>query len=68
VASQVRDAATTVGGHATLFRTSLASRQTLGDVDKQVGVYTPLNAVQQRIQNELKKQFDAAGIFNPGRA
>ncbi len=68
VASQVRDAATKVGGHATLFRTSLASRQTLGDVDKQVGVYTPLNAVQQRIQNELKKQFDAAGIFNPGRA
>jgi glycolate oxidase FAD binding subunit len=45
-----------------------ASRQTLGDVDKQVGVYTPLNAVQQRIQNELKKQFDPAGIFNPGRA
>ena len=67
-ASLVREAAVKVGGHATLFRTSAASHQTMGDVDKQAGVYTPLNAVQQRIQNELKKQFDPAGIFNPGRA
>ena len=67
-AAQVREAAVKAGGHATLFRTSAASRQTFGDVDKQAGVYTPLNAVQQRIQNELKKQFDPAGIFNPGRA
>ena len=67
-AQHVRDVAVRAGGHATLFRTSAASRQTLGDVDKRVGVYTPLNAVQQRIQNELKKQFDPAGIFNPGRA
>ena len=67
-AAHVREAAMKVGGHATLFRTSAASQQTLGDVDKQAGVYTPLNAVQQRIQNELKKQFDPAGIFNPGRA
>jgi glycolate oxidase FAD binding subunit len=66
-AHQVRDAAMMAAGHATLFRTSAASRQTIGDVDKQAGVYTPLNAVQQRIQNELKKQFDPAGIFNPGR-
>jgi len=61
---QVREAAVMAGGHATLFRTSKAQ----GDADKAVGVYTPLNAVQQRIQNELKKQFDPAGIFNPGRA
>jgi glycolate oxidase FAD binding subunit len=67
-AQHVRDVAVRAGGHAALFRTSAASRQTLGDVDKRVGVYTPLNAVQQRIQNELKKQFDPAGIFNPGRA
>jgi glycolate oxidase FAD binding subunit len=67
-ASQVREAAVKAGGHATLFRTSAASQQTLGDVDKQAGVYTPLHAVQQRIQNELKKQFDPAGVFNPGRA
>ena len=62
-AKQVRDAAVKVGGHATLFRASVAH----GDADKQVGVFTPLDAVQQRIQNELKKQFDPAGIFNPGR-
>jgi glycolate oxidase FAD binding subunit len=62
-AMHVRDAAVKAGGHATLFRTSSAH----GDADKQVGVYTPLNAVQQRIQNELKKQFDPAGIFNPAR-
>ncbi len=67
-ATQVREAAVKAGGHATLFRTSAASQQAVGDVDKQVGVYTPLNAVQQRIQNELKKQFDPAGVFNPGRA
>ncbi|MGI9151540.1 MAG: glycolate oxidase subunit GlcE [Limnohabitans sp.] len=67
-AAHIREVAAQAGGHATLFRTSAASRQTHGDVDKQAGVYTPLNAVQQRIQNELKKQFDPAGIFNPGRA
>jgi glycolate oxidase FAD binding subunit len=66
-ADQMREAAKRVGGHATLFRTSTASRQTLGDVDKQAGVFTPLDAVQKRIQDELKKQFDPAGIFNPGR-
>jgi glycolate oxidase FAD binding subunit len=66
-AAHVREAAVKAGGHATLFRTSAASQQTFGDVDKQAGVYTPLNAVQQRIQNELKKQIDLAGIFNPGR-
>ncbi len=66
-AAHIREVAARAGGHATLFRTSAASRQTHGDVDKQAGVYTPLNAVQQRIQNELKKQFDPAGIFNPGR-
>jgi glycolate oxidase FAD binding subunit len=66
-ASSVRAAAVNVGGHATLFRTSSASQQTMGDVDRQAGIYTALNAVQQRIQDELKKQFDPAGIFNPGR-
>ena len=63
-AAQVREAAVKAGGHATLFRTSRAH----GDADKHAGVYTPLDTVQQRIQNELRKQFDPAGIFNPGRA
>jgi glycolate oxidase FAD binding subunit len=59
----VREAALKAGGHATLFRASAAH----GAADKHVGVFTPLNEVQQRIQNELKKQFDPAGVFNPGR-
>jgi glycolate oxidase FAD binding subunit len=59
----VREVAVKAGGHATLFRASAAH----GETDKQVGVFTPLNAVQQRIQNELKKQFDPAGVFNPSR-
>jgi glycolate oxidase FAD binding subunit len=63
-AQHLRDVAQKAGGHATLFRTSAAH----GEADKAVGVFTPLAAVQQRIQDELKKQFDPAGIFNRGRA
>ena len=63
-AQHLRAVAQQAGGHATLFRTSAAH----GEADKAVGVFTPLNAVQQRIQDELKKQFDPAGIFNRGRA
>lgn len=63
-AQRLRDAARQAGGHATLFKTSAAH----GDADKAVGVFTPLDAVHQRIQSELKKQFDPAGIFCRGRA
>jgi glycolate oxidase FAD binding subunit len=59
----LRNAAQKVGGHATLFRAS-AGR---GKADKKVGVFTPLNVVHQRIQHELQKQFDPAGVFNTGR-
>ena len=62
-ALHLREVASNVGGHVTLFRTSAAH----GDADKSVGVFTPLNDVQQRIQNQLKQQFDPAGIFNPHR-
>jgi glycolate oxidase FAD binding subunit len=48
------------GGHATLFR-----RAALTPTDPLV--FTPLSPVQSRIQRELRKQFDPAGIFNPGR-
>jgi glycolate oxidase FAD binding subunit len=51
------------GGHATLFRSSA----TRGDADKAAGAFTPLAAVQQRIQRELQKQFDPAGVFATGR-
>jgi glycolate oxidase FAD binding subunit len=56
-ASAVRDAATLAGGHATLFRAA----------DKRAGVLAPLQSPLDRIHRELKKAFDPAGIFNPGR-
>lgn len=62
-AAQLREAAQGVGGHATLFRASLLG----GATDKAVGVSTPLDAVQQRIQRELQKQFDPQGVFATGR-
>ena len=59
-ATQLRQVAHQAGGHATLFR---RSAQTPGDLP----VFTPLSPVQSRIQRALKKQFDPAGVFNPGR-
>jgi len=53
----VRDAAARAGGHATLFR---ARR-------KEGGAFAPLRAPLDRIHRDLKKAFDPAGIFNPGR-
>lgn len=62
-AAQLREAAQGVGGYATLFRASLLG----GATDKAVGVSTPLDAVQQRIQRGLQKQFDPQGVFATGR-
>ena len=59
----LRDLAQSVGGHATLFRASAKH----AEVDKVVGVSTPLEAVQQRIQQQLQKQFDPKGVFATGR-
>ena len=56
-AAIVRDAATQCGGHATLFRGG----------DKTAGVFQPLPAALQKIHHNLKRTFDPAGIFNPGR-
>lgn len=60
-AAQLRTVAQQAGGHATLFR-----RAAIG-APRDVPVFTPLSPVQRRIQHELKKQFDPAGILNPGR-
>ena len=59
----LRELAQSVGGHATLFRASAAH----AEVDKAVGVNAPLEAVQQRIQQQLQKQFDPQGVFATGR-
>jgi len=59
----LRALAQAAGGHAVLFKTSAAH----GEADKAAGVFAPLDAVQQRIQTQLKQQFDPAGILNPGR-
>jgi glycolate oxidase FAD binding subunit len=59
----LRELAQSVGGHATLFRASAAHPE----VDKAAGVNTPLDAVQQRVQQQLQKQFDPKGVFATGR-
>lgn len=59
-AGRLRDLAAGSDGHATLFRAATIA-------DKAVQVFTPLAAPLDRIHRELKKQFDPAGIFNPGR-
>ena len=53
----IRRAAAEASGHATLFRSA----------DKTVPVFTPLKSPLDRIHRDLKKQFDPAGVFNPGR-
>ena len=59
----LRERTQSVGGHATLFRASVAHAQ----LDQAVGVNTPLDAVQKRIQQQLQKQFDPKGVFATGR-
>ena len=63
-ATQLRQAAEQAGGQATLFRRA-ANASANGPVD--VPVFTALAPVLLRIQSKLKKQFDPAGVFNPGR-
>ena len=56
-AERVREAAAHAGGHATLFRAAA----------KAVNAFHALDPVRMRLHRELKKTFDPAGIFNPGR-
>lgn len=55
--ARLREAAARVGGHATLFRARAAASQR----------FHPLPPALLHIHRELKRQFDPAGIFNPGR-
>ena len=56
-AAKLRERVAAAGGHATLFRAH----------DKAPGVFAPLSAPLMKIHRELKRRFDPAGIFNPGR-
>ena len=60
-AAELRGVAAQAGGHATLFRAPL---QAPSDMPQ---VFSPLPAVQQRIQRQLQHQFDPHGVFNTGR-
>jgi glycolate oxidase FAD binding subunit len=53
----IRAAAEEAGGHATLFRGGLAHEE----------VFHPLKPAQLKVQQKIKRVFDPAGIFNPGR-
>ena len=55
--ARVRDAASSVGGHATMFMAK----------DKSAGAFAPLKSPLDRIHRELKKSLDPSGTFNPGR-
>jgi glycolate oxidase FAD binding subunit len=56
-AREVREAAAQAGGHATRVR----------GVAKSEAVFSPVSEALMRIHRELKRAFDPAGIFNPGR-
>jgi glycolate oxidase FAD binding subunit len=56
-ARTVREAASRVGGHATLFRGG----------DKSVGVFHPLAPAVATIHKRLKAEFDPRGVLNRGR-
>jgi glycolate oxidase FAD binding subunit len=56
-AQGIRRAVAAAGGHATLFR----------GADKHLGVFQPLAPAVATIHDRLRRSFDPAGIFNPGR-
>jgi glycolate oxidase FAD binding subunit len=58
----VRQIASQVGGHATLFRA-----RDKAAVSNGLGVFAPLKPPLDRIHQELKQAFDPDGVFNPGR-
>ena len=64
-AVKLREMAAQAGGHATLFVAS-KSMNTPANAENRV-VFNPLKPPLDRIHRELKRQFDPAGIFNPGR-
>ena len=56
----IREAATKLGGHATLWRASDLLKS-------KYGVFTPLSAALMAIHRRLKTEFDPDRLFNRGR-
>jgi glycolate oxidase FAD binding subunit len=59
-ATEIRSAAASVNGHATLFRAGADGAPGVPRFDRQ-------SAVIDTITQRLRAEFDPAGIFNPGR-
>ncbi len=59
-ATPIRDALSSCGGHATLFRASAAMRE-------RVPVFQPQPAPLAALEERVRKGFDPEGILNPGR-
>lgn len=59
-ARRLRDVAARAGGHATLF--APGKNKTVPE-----GRFAPLAPPLDRIQRDLKREFDPAGVFNRGR-
>ena len=57
IAHGIRRETSLAGGHATLFSGG----------DKALGVFHPLPAAVQKINQRMKEAFDPSNIFNPGR-
>lgn len=60
-ANTIRSAASSAGGHATLFRHDRTSRIPAD------GVFQPLAVSAHAVVRRLKGEFDPKGVFNPGR-
>ena len=56
-AADIRARTAALGGHATLFRHG----------DRGGDVFHPLPAPMWALQRNLKRAFDPAGVFSPGR-
>jgi glycolate oxidase FAD binding subunit len=59
--AQLRQAATAVGGSASIFIASNANTTGVKNC------FSPLQPAIEQIHHRLKAEFDPAGIFNPGR-
>jgi glycolate oxidase FAD binding subunit len=65
----IRSKVNSVGGNAIIFIANQAINTTATAKNRMENriVFNPLKAPLDRIHRDLKKQFDPAGIFNPGR-